>query len=208
MLERTSRSKVRNDLPTRLDDLVRRESIPGTGKIPKELEDLIAGNYLHLYASAKTAPKLDLQPIVTEENLSAWRVPLGAKISEGLPGRILEQTVAADIEVDADGPDLQNAVRADWTPLAFHPRLALRPPVQFLRRRNGAPVMPHFIVGSDNRAVIYPSSWPWFCVGRIFVWMGSALLGGATGALVGKNVVLTSSHVVRGWLASSACPGP
>jgi V8-like Glu-specific endopeptidase len=192
--------RIRADLPTRVDDLVRRESIPGTGEIPKELADLIAGNYLYLHARAEAAPIPDLQSIVTGENLSAWRIPLGAAISEGLPGRILEQTAVADIVAERDDAHSQDAVRADWATLAFHPRLAIRQAAQFLRRRNGAPVMPHFVVGSDDRAVFYPSSWPWFCIGRIIVWMGGALLGSATGALVGRNVVLTSSHVVP-WVA-------
>lgn len=76
----TSLIRVRKDLPTLLDDLVRREDIPGTGKMPKELEDLIRSNYLYLHTRGKTAPKLDLQSIIAEKDLSAWRIPLGTNI--------------------------------------------------------------------------------------------------------------------------------
>ena len=39
------------DLPTLVHDLVGREEIPGTGKMPKELDDLVRSNYLYLHSS-------------------------------------------------------------------------------------------------------------------------------------------------------------
>lgn len=203
--KRTSQIGNRKDLPSLLDDLVRREDIPGSGKIPKELEDMVRNKYLYLHASGKATPKLELRSVITEKDLSAWSVPLGANISEGLPGQTLEQTTPVDIKVKDDARS-REPLRPDWATLSFHPRPSAPRPVHFLRRRNGKAVVPNFVIGNDDRQIFYPNTWPWFCTGRIDVsvkysdTLGYQSIWSGTGALVGKNVVLTASHLVP-WFA-------
>jgi V8-like Glu-specific endopeptidase len=196
MAKHTSEIKVRRDLPTLLDDLVRRQDIPGTGKMPEQLEDLIRKNYMYLQTKGTIAPKLDLQSVVSEKDLSAWRIALGANISEGLPGKELEQTTPEAINVKPAPDGSLDSLRPEWATLAFHPRPANPRPVHFLRRRNGKVVVPDFVIGNDDRKNFYPYTWPWFCTGRIDVWKYGSLIWGGAGALVGKNVVLTASHLV------------
>jgi hypothetical protein len=206
MPKRTSPNKVRKDRPISLDDMARREDISGTGKMPRELEDLVRNNYFYVHTRGKTPPKLELRPELRENDLSAWSVPLGADVHEGLPGRSLEQITVTDLDVDADDGLAEDSSRPDWLTLAFQPRLAPPRAVRFLRRRSGAPVVPDYVIGNDDRFVIYPIAWPWLLVGRIDVWVafGNTYTwqGGGTGALVWKNVVLTASHVVP-WFADA-----
>jgi V8-like Glu-specific endopeptidase len=207
-------ANAHKDRPGSLDDVARREDIPGTGKMPREFEDLVSSNYLYLHKRGKTPPRLDLQPEFNTTELSAWRVPLGADVQEGLPGRSLKQITVDDLEVGADDDRSEDSFRPDWLTLAFQPRVAPpQPPrpVRFLRRRNGVLVVPELVIGNDDRVVFTPLAWPWTLIGRIDTWVafpGNTFspAGSGTGALVGKNVVLTASHLVPWWAEALGRP--
>lgn len=68
-----------------------------------------------------------------------------------------------------------------------------------LTRISGKKVTPHYVFGTDNRQVYYPSGYPWRCVGKVEVWyiIGNTWLyaWSGTGALVGDNIMVTASHV-------------
>jgi hypothetical protein len=155
-----------------------------------------------------------LQPEFNTTELSAWRVPLGADVQEGLPGRSLKQITVDDLEVGADDDRSEDSFRPDWLTLAFQPRVAPpQPPrpVRFLRRRNGVLVVPELVIGNDDRVVFTPLAWPWTLIGRIDTWVafpGNTFspAGSGTGALVGKNVVLTASHLVPWWAEALGRP--
>jgi V8-like Glu-specific endopeptidase len=197
-MSETSKTSVPEDVPSLPDDLVHREDVPGTGTWPDELADLARANYLYLHAKGTTAPKLDLEQVLGDRNLSAWRVALGSYVAEGAPGHMLEQIRTKDIELEPEDIASQEALRPDWATLAFNPRLATPRPENFLRRRSGRAVRPDFVIWdpNDDRQVIFPSNWPWFLAGRIDVWKFGSYWKGGTGALVGKRVVLTASHMV------------
>src|SRR5262245_33184728 len=182
--------RVRKDLPTLLDDLVRRENIPGKGEMPRDLHSI----YLH--TRAKEAPQIALQPVLAERDFSAWRLSPGTDFLEGLPGLSLEQTTTAAIAVTPSDDRSQESARPDWMTLSFLPRPATPVPVRHLRRRNGRAVIPDHVIGNDDRVTFYPSTWPWLCIGRIEVWTYGSYKESGNGALVGKNVVLTASHMV------------
>jgi V8-like Glu-specific endopeptidase len=197
-MAKASQIAVPEDLPTLPDDLVDRDDVPGTGKVPEELEDLTRMNYLYLHARGTTAPKLDLEQVLDDRDLSAWRVALGSYVAEGLPGQALELISTADIEVEPEDTAAQDSLRPDWATLAFNPRSATSRPDRFLRRRNGKAVVPDFVIydPNDDRQIFFPNSWPWFLAGRVDVWKFGSYWKGGTGALVGKNLVLTASHMV------------
>lgn len=86
-----------------------------------------------------------------------------------------------------------------WSGVAFAPRAAAAMQRPVLRRRNGARVRPEYVFPPDGRQVYTPNSYPWRVVGRIFVWTNAATPNwswSGSAALVGKNVILTASHVV------------
>jgi len=84
-----------------------------------------------------------------------------------------------------------------WSGVTYHPKISNPRPIRPFRRVKGQRVIPHYVFGSDNRQVYYPSGYPWRCIGLVLAWTnpssGPAWAG--TGALVGNNVVLTASHV-------------
>jgi V8-like Glu-specific endopeptidase len=87
----------------------------------------------------------------------------------------------------------------------YHPQLSVADRFALLRRAGGSRVRPNVVMGSDNRQVYYPLGYPWHCIGRIYVWNDASATFPAwtgSGALVGRNVVLTAAHVVP-WSASS-----
>lgn len=198
MSHSASSTTDRQGPPTLLDELTSREDVPGTGQLPKDLDDLVHSNDLHVYTRGKAAPRLRVQPAVAGDDLSAWRIPLGANVSRGLPGLALEQTTPAELQALVGSGDAaqEEALRPAWATLSCHPRPATPRPVRFLRRRNGRAVVPDFVIGNDDRQLFYLSTWPWFCAGRIHVWSLGAYLGSGAGALVGTNVVLAASHMV------------
>jgi hypothetical protein len=50
-------ANAHKDRPGSLDDVARREDIPGTGKMPREFEDLVSSNYLYLHKRGQDAPE-------------------------------------------------------------------------------------------------------------------------------------------------------
>lgn len=103
-----------------------------------------------------------------------------------VPGR----TARADAHMDAFLPANDGVV--------YHPKLGTAGVHEPLRRRSGQIVTPHYVFGTDDRQVFWPSGYPWRCTGRVFAWTnpsGGPAWSGA-GALVGRNVVVTASHVV------------
>ena len=202
MPQAKSQIRFKTGTPDHADIVIRRPDLPGTGKMPKELQELASSKHLYLHSRSKSAPKLELRPAISGKDFTSWRIPLDEDVSEGLPGQTLEQTTPADIKVKRAQTGLLESLRPDWATLSYLPRPAEPRPVHFLRRRNGRAVVPDFVVGNDNRTVFHPDTWPWFCAGRIDVsvkWPGSSSyesLWLGAGALVGTNVVLTASHVV------------
>jgi V8-like Glu-specific endopeptidase len=86
-----------------------------------------------------------------------------------------------------------------WSGVSFAPRAAGTTRARILRRRNGARVQPEYVFPPDGRQVYYPNAYPWRVVGRIFVWTNAASPNWAwwgSASLVGRNVILTASHVV------------
>jgi V8-like Glu-specific endopeptidase len=186
----------RQDHPTRPDDLVRRDDIIGTGGMPQELEEMISNNYRYFYTTGEKVPDLDLRSILAEPNVKAWRISLDADILEGLPGKTLDQTTTSDLNVKPGDTLSQQSYRPDWVTLSFDPREVYSGPDHFLRRRNGKAVIPDFVIDPEERKNYFPNTWPWFCAGRIDVFKFGSFVWGGAGALVGKNIVLTASHMV------------
>jgi hypothetical protein len=189
------------DRPLHMDELVARQEIPGTGEMPEALVKLARENRQYFYSTGAEAPLVEKHPSA-DKRTSCWSIALGDQISEGLPGLSAVRIDASDIKAKkGESADLES-VRPDWATVSFLPRLSVPRPVKLLRRRNGRLVMPEFVNGNDDRVVTYPATWPWYLAGRVDVsvkppggsswiplWLGS-------GALVGKRVVVTASHMV------------
>ena len=106
--------------------------------------------------------------------------------------------------VDAQTADVEPHV-PKWSGVDYHPKISAARVVRPFRRASRKRVEPHgYIFGPDDRQVYYPSGYPWRCIGIVQAWTNPGNPSPSwygTGALVGRNVVLTCSHVCP-WGAS------
>jgi len=207
--------------PMTLDDLSRLENVPDRGEPPEELlrprtfltatpEAYQAGGASK--AQAGEAPQVDLRPVKGAEDDagSGWEVDSSLSLTYGL--NVVKAEVAELPTGDAEAPDELDPFVPDWSGVDYLPSLA--DPVsphtaRTLRRRNGRRVRPEYVFGADNRAVYYPSGYPWRCIGRIFVWpvaSNASPSWSGTGALVWKNTILTCSHMAPWGSVSNNIP--
>jgi V8-like Glu-specific endopeptidase len=82
--------------------------------------------------------------------------------------------------------------RPAWLNQLFIPRGIPSPMRPRMRRFNGRRVEPMYVFGNDDRKIYEDSSYPWGCVGKLFNSDGFH----GSGALVGKNLVITAAHMV------------
>jgi hypothetical protein len=78
------------------------------------------------------------------------------------------------------------------------PRSIGRPIPKRLRRLSGTKVIPADftqIYNGESRSLYHDTTFPWVCIGRLNKPDGSW----GTASLVGRNTILTASHVVSGW---------
>ncbi|MET7700400.1 trypsin-like serine protease [Streptomyces sp. NPDC005485] len=107
----------------------------------------------------------------------------------------LAEMRAADAKAGTDS----SSYIPDWTAVSVTPALAPRIDPTRLVRRNGTRVRPECVILPDNRSSYYPNSYPWNCVGRLFVWSNASSPGwdnSGTAALLGTRTILTASHMV------------
>jgi V8-like Glu-specific endopeptidase len=105
----------------------------------------------------------------------------------GLDVKLLKEKVATSAE--------------DWTPANAEvpiggPRSLMRPRRRMLRRFNGSPVEPaNFtqVYNGESRSVFRSTDSPWARVGQL----NTSLSGSGSAALIGRNTILTASHVVK-----------
>jgi hypothetical protein len=127
-----------------------------------------------------------------------------------VPPQLLSPESSRSVVVPTGSAQEQTPQITSASPLGEdHVRLALNTEVltsvpatpDVLRRFNGRLVDPSIceahLFNGDNRTEYWPSGYPWHAVGKLFVWADAANPTHswiATGALVGRNVVLTASH--------------
>jgi V8-like Glu-specific endopeptidase len=124
-----------------------------------------------------------------------WELELPADAIIGRPG---EDADAVSVPTRATRAAALEPLLPANDAVVYHPKLGTASVHEPLRRRKGQIITPHYVFGGDDRQVFWPGGYPWRCVGRVFAWTnpsdGWAWWG--TGALVGRNVVMTASHVV------------
>ena len=100
--------------------------------------------------------------------------------------------------------------RPATAPLVFHPPTLSRYAAPVVRRRNGARIRQHGVIfNGDDREVFNPGdAYPWRCAGRLLIWNNPGAFfwdppdATGTAALVGPNMVATSSHMIPSGVSS------
>jgi hypothetical protein len=89
------------------------------------------------------------------------------------------------------------------SPIMYHPPSLGPYPEHIVRRRNGRRFRQHTIFNADDRRIFYPGDfYPWRCAGRLLIWNRPDAYywdptdKTGTAALVGRDIVVTSSHMI------------
>jgi len=191
-----------NDRPDALDLIA--QSRPQQGDVPAELND--PRNYL-VFDRLTSAAALD-DPVSVFTTGRDGRVAisdrdtvLGVVVGAGEPvtpeavESELDDMRAADDNVGRDS----SAYIPDWTAVSVTPPLAPGAEPKRLVRRNGTRVRPEWVIDGDNRSPYIPNSFPFSCVGRLFVWRDAATPNYSwwgTASLLHTRTIMTASHVV------------
>lgn len=177
--------------PMTIDDLIALDNTPDD-KEPAELVALRNAAPCISALDAKTKPNVQLKKV---PGRNVWELGLAKDFILGELGETAEalrrpRSATSTKEFEPSIPK--------WSGVTYHPKLSAPRPRRQFRRVKGQRVRPDgYIFGPDDRRVYYPSGYPWRCIGLVLVWTnpsGGPAWSGA-GALVGRNVVLTASHV-------------
>lgn len=200
----TGRSKRRasNGPPMSLDEVMRLPNVPDRGQPPEELLNAPTFRTLTFTGVGQgRVPDISLRPVkgLRDGPAAGFQIISPQDFTLGL--NVLE-TVRAQLPGKRDHvPDHLESFTPKWSGIEYMPRLSSPPLQHMLRRRNGAPVIPYYVFPPEDRAVYYPSGYPWRCIGRLFIfvsWLGGAPmpLGSGSAALISKTAILTASHMV------------
>ena len=191
----TAKSDPHGGRPLTLDELLDVADVAATGAAPSEVVSALARPRLHIAGG----PVPERARAQAADEGGGYVIELGEDAALGRPGLSGERL---DPKIQAkSSAHRTDGHRPPWVAQAVQPRhapaSASRAP---LRRANGKELRPYYgVYGNDDRAVYYPSVYPWRCVGRIFSWTNWAGGGGWTwwgsGVLVGPRHVLTAGHV-------------
>jgi V8-like Glu-specific endopeptidase len=91
--------------------------------------------------------------------------------------------------------------RPEWVDQVYHPKRTITP--SWMRKPMRTPGetgdLFYGVYPPDDRAIYYPSGYPWQCIGRVFAWTDASATNwswSGSAVLVGPRVVLTARHVV------------
>lgn len=96
------------------------------------------------------------------------------------------------------------AYRPAGTPIIYHPPVLGHYPERIVKRRNGRRMQQHGVIfNGDDREIFNPSDdYPWRCAGQLRIWNRPGAFfwdppdSSGTAALVGPNMIVTSSHMI------------
>ena len=203
-MARPSRSGPEANAPLTPDQLLERNNASASEPIPAEIAGALATRRLVI---SGVRGGIDLPAGRSEPGgrQRTFEISLPAKAIVGLPGKTATRMPKPPAKRPAGRAP--RAHRPDWVDQVYHPKRGLAP--HWSRRPVSRPGYQgevfYGVFGSDDRAVYYPSGYPWQSVGRIFAWTDASAASpswSGSAVLVGPRLVLTAGHVVP-WDASS-----
>ena len=201
-LEKTGRGENRDGgsaaHPLSIAEIVKRDNIPASKRMPAQTVARLSTRRILLGG----ATEKDIQKALTSRKKGdASSLEFPASVTVGLPGNSGKRVTAKELGSVGGAEGHGKSFQPEWTSLVYHPKLAARTQPRLLRRINGRQVVPcnqSFIYGGDDRAVYYPSGYPWNCIGKVDVFAdaeGEYPVASGSGVLIGDRIVLTAGHV-------------
>ena len=181
--------------PSRLESMLARRGVLGTGKLPAELQRLRTRASAYLYTEGDSAPKIAVERIKVNRRDVGWKIDIPvAEGQRGLAqrGQTVRREKPANFLEQINPRTAFTSYRPAWADASFAPKIISRQRFRSMRRINGRPVDPLWVFGTDDRWSFQDAAWPWGLAGKVFTsagWTGSA-------ALIGDRIIATAGHVV------------
>jgi V8-like Glu-specific endopeptidase len=196
----TSRRSSRPSAPLTPEQLLERDNVPASEALADDIASRLSTKTL--FISGVRAPIKSVKS-AADKRAHEFHLPKQAVI--GLRGR---SAVRMKRPRGSKRPRRSLAGhRPKWAEHVYHPK---RSTAQAWAR--GPAHRPGYrgevfygVFGSDDRAVYYPSGYPWQCVGKIYAWTDASASSPAwsgSAVLIGPRLALTAGHVVP-WDATS-----
>jgi V8-like Glu-specific endopeptidase len=199
-----AKTQASRGAPLDPEQILQRENIEALAAMPTEIASRLATRRLLISGvrQAITAQRGDGK----HGSRSGYEIVIPKNAVVGLAGRTAHR-MARPRSKKASRRTVLEGFRPKWANHVYHPKRAT---VQAWAKR---PVSAGGRTGEvywgvfppEDRAVYYPSGYPWQCVGRVFVWNDASAASWAwwgSAVLIGPRLVLTAGHVVP-WDASS-----
>lgn len=140
--------------------------------------------------------QIKFKPKLLKLNNKTWEIDIDKDVALGQIGEKMQaiSSMPTKYNIKEIVPNIPS-----WSGINYHPKISGPSKISTLKRTNGRRITPHYVFHDpDQRQVFVPEGYPWRCIGKIFVWndaRSTSPIGTATGALVGRNIVVTASHV-------------
>ena len=198
MRSNRSQTSDRED-PLSIEALLRVPYEPPKADPPDEVKSFAGWSGIMIDPSAVGEnPRVGFQRLETSREVGAWIMTATHAYLMGLP--LLSKTVIPRPKrkrTQKPRTSIPEPVHHAWNARHYHPMI--RPFTERVGKSAlGKRVIPTGTIdalffGDDNRAPYFPTPYPWTCVGRLETATGQAI---GSGALVGRNLVLTARHVI------------
>lgn len=205
MDKKRKNARLHREAPLAPEQLLKRENIVASAEVPEDIKSRLSSRRI-LISGLR-------QPIVPawsetkpgrKGRTSEMIIPNNAVI--GLPGQTAHR-IARPGGKRSGSRTVIEGFRPKWANHVYHPKRDVVP--HWAQKQASAGGMTgevyYGVFGNDDRAVYYPSGYPWQCVGKILVYNDAKAIAPAwwgSGVLIGPRLVLTAGHVVP-WDASS-----
>jgi Trypsin len=191
----------RRDVPLTPDEILQRDNLPASAPVPPKIADRLATRRLIVANTEKPVAFEELARIQRGRR-AAYSLALSARAVVGVPGRTLSRLPFRRSTTRVTRRTVTfKPYRPKWVDHVFHPKRSV--PQSWARgpvvRRGYSGEVYYGVFPPDDRAVYYPSGYPWHCVGKIFAWNNASSPWPAwtgSGVLIGPRLVLTAGHVV------------
>jgi V8-like Glu-specific endopeptidase len=200
-----SKQRARSEAPLALEQILERENVVATRAIPADIANRLTTRRLLI-----SGIRQPISAVRSDSRLGrsgrSYEIVLPKNAVLGLPGRTAYR-IPRPRGKKARSRAVLDGFRPRWADQVYHPKRATVP--RWAQRLGSAPgrrgEVYWGVFGTDDRAVYYPSGYPWQCVGKILVWNDASATSPAwwgSAVLIGPRLVLTAGHVVP-WDASS-----
>ena len=186
--------------PLSIEEIIAHDNVPAAVPLPAATAARLSTRLITLSG----VEMADVQSMLHahEARPDGVRLSLPPSAFLGQPVRAGHRVAPEFLMLPGGAETIGEAFKPDWAPLVYHPKLSARRRPRLLRGADGRKVIPldnqSFIYGSDDRAVFYPSGYPWHCIGKVDVFPSATAKSPTTwgsGVLIGDRVVLTAGHV-------------